>query len=272
METLEWLSALGIDRLMFAVILGMPRFFAMFTVTPFLGGSIVTGPLRTTIVIPLLIFIYPTLPDSESLMANLNNTEATLYILLLMLKELFIGFALGFLASILFWTVQSAGFLMDNQRGASQSEGTDPLSQESTSPLGSFLFQVLTYLFFSSAAFTGFLSMCLTSFEIWPVGELIPWPADSKLPLLFAEQVAWLALYMALLSAPVVIACFLSDFCLGLINRFAQQLNVFILSMGVKSGATAFLIFLYLYPLSHIFLEMMNRLADIHLALSGVLK
>ncbi|MBF0202237.1 MAG: type III secretion system export apparatus subunit SctT [Desulfamplus sp.] len=272
METLEWLKAIGIEKLMFAVILGMPRFFAMFTVTPFLGGGIITGPLRTTIVIPLVIFIYPTLPDSGSLTAGLNNTAATLFVLALMVKELFIGFALGFLASVLFWTVQSAGFLMDNQRGASQSDTSDPLSQEGTSPMGSFLFQVLVYLFFSSAAFTGFLSMCFTSYIIWPVGDLIPWPSGIKLPLLFAEQVAWLALYMVLLSAPVVIACFLSDFCLGLVNRFAQQLNVFILSMGVKSGVTAFLIFLYIYPLCHIFIDMMAVISKVHMTLGGALK
>ena len=76
---------------------------------------------------------------------------------------------------------------------------------------------------------------------------------------------------MLLLSAPVVIACFLSDFCLGLINRFAQQLNVFILSMGVKSGATALLVFIYLYPLCHIFIEMMAKLSKVHIALGGAL-
>lgn len=271
MEALEWLKAIGIERLIFAITLGVPRLFALFTVTPFLGGGIVTGPLRMTIVLPLMLFIYPTLPDSAALTAHLNSTETVLLVMALMLKEVFIGFALGFLASILFWTVQSAGFLMDNQRGASQSQTNDPLSQESTSPLGSFLFQVLVYMFFSSAAFTGFLSMCFSSYLLWPVGQLIPWPSGIKLPLLFIDQVAWLALYMLLLSAPVVIACFLSDFCLGLINRFAQQLNVFILSMGVKSGATAFLIFVYLYPLCHIFMEMMAKLAKVHMTLGGAL-
>jgi type III secretion protein T len=271
LETIEWLRAIGIEKLIFAITLGMPRLFAIFTVTPFLGGGIVSGPLRTTIVLPLLLFIYPTLPDSASLTANLNNIESALFIIALMLKEVFIGFALGFLVSILFWAVQSAGFLMDNQRGASQSQTNDPLSQESTSPLGSFLFQVLVYMFFSSAAFMSFLSMCFSSYVLWPVGELIPWPSSFKLPLLFAEQVSWLALYMLLLSAPVVIACFLSDFCLGLINRFAQQLNVFILSMGVKSGATAFLIFVYLYPLCYIFIELMEKLSNMHMVLDVAL-
>lgn len=271
METIAWLKAIGVDRLAFAVSLGMPRLFAMFTVTPFLGGNIVSGPLRTSIVLPLMLFIYPILPDATTLTAGMSNTEATMLVLALMIKEMFIGFALGFLVSFLFWTVQSAGFLMDNQRGASQSQTTDPISQESTSPLGSFLFQVLVYMFFTSSAFMGFLTMCFSSYQLWPVGQLLPWPSSMKLPMLFAQQVSWLALYMVLLSAPVVIACFLSDFCLGLINRFAQQLNVFILSMGVKSGATAFLIFLYLYPLCQIFIDMMAKLSRAHLALSGAL-
>lgn len=117
----------------------------------------------------------------------------------------------------------------------------------------------------------GFLTLCFSSYLIWPVGTLLPWPTSLALPLLFAEQVSWLALYMLLLSAPVVIACFLSDFCLGLINRFAQQLNVFILSMGVKSGATAVLIFLYLYPLCQIFIELMANLSKIQFKLEGIL-
>ncbi|MCG8564246.1 MAG: type III secretion system export apparatus subunit SctT [Desulfobacterales bacterium] len=271
METLEWLRALGVEKLIFAVTLGVPRLFVLFTVTPFLGGGIVTGPLRMSLVLPLMLFIYPTLPDTGALTAGLGNTAGVLLIMAVMVKEVFVGFCLGFLVSILFWTVQSAGFLMDNQRGASQSQSTDPISQESTSPLGSFLFQVLVYLFFTSSAFLSFLSLCFTSYLIWPVGQLLPWPISMKLPLLFAEQVSWLMLYMVLLAAPVVIACFLSDFCLGLINRFAQQLNVFILSMGVKSGATAFLIFVYLYPLCHIFLEMMARLSRVQLVLSGAL-
>ncbi|WP_022665942.1 type III secretion system export apparatus subunit SctT [Desulfospira joergensenii] len=271
MQTLEWLKELGIERLILALSLGMPRLFAVFTVTPFLGGGILTGSLRMAIVLPLMLFIYPTLPDSALLTQGMNSTQATMFILALMLKELFIGFVLGFLVSILFWTVQSAGFLIDNQRGSSQSQTSDPISQESTSPLGSFLFQVLVYMFFSSAAFMGFLNMCFTSYMLWPVGKLLPWPSGIRLPILFAEQVSWLALYMLLLSAPVVIACFLSDFCLGLINRFAQQLNVFILSMGVKSGATAFLIFLYLYPLCHIFIDLMADLSRVHLMLGNAL-
>jgi type III secretion protein T len=39
---------------------------------------------------------------------------------------------------------------------------------------------------------------------------------------------------------------FLTDFLLGIINRFAQQLNVFFLAMGIKSVAALFLMVLYI--------------------------
>ena len=271
MDMAAWLAPLDIENTFYAITLGMPRLFAVFTVAPFMGGTIVTGQMRMALTVPLLLFLYPVLPDVASLSHGMSDTEAVFFFLAVMAKELFIGMCLGYLAGILFWIAQCAGFLMDNQRGASQSQLNEPLSQESTSPMGSFLFQVLVFLFFSSSAFMGFLSMCLASYTIWPIDQLLPWPSDIRIPLTFARQVSFLALYMFLIAAPVTIACFLSDFCLGLINRFAQQLNVFVLSMGVKSGATALLIFLYLYPLCYIFIEMMKKVENVHLILEGIL-
>ena len=48
-----------------------------------------------------------------------------------------------------------------------------------------------------------------------------------------------------LLSGPIVVACLLTDVSLGLINRFASQLNVYVLAMPIKSGVAAFLMLFY---------------------------
>ena len=40
-------------------------------------------------------------------------------------------------------------------------------------------------------------------------------------------------------------ACLLTDVSLGLINRFASQLNVYVLAMPIKSGVAAFLMLFY---------------------------
>ena len=56
---------------------------------------------------------------------------------------------------------------------------------------------------------------------------------------------SWLLLMMLLLSGPIVVACLLTDVSLGLINRFASQLNVYVLAMPIKSGVAAFLMLFY---------------------------
>ncbi|WP_051445345.1 type III secretion system export apparatus subunit SctT [Desulfocurvus vexinensis] len=263
----QFLADVGMENLLTATTLGLPRIVALFTVVPFLGGGVVTGALRMTLALPLAAFLFPLLPTFTQVSAGRTPDETTLFIIALMAKEIFIGLALGYLVSILFWAVESAGFFIDNQRGGSSAQMSDPMSQDQTSPTGSLLFQAMVFLFYTSGGFVAFLGMLFSTYALWPVGELLPWPDNLAFPMLFAGQFGVLFLYVVLLSAPLVIVCFLSDFCLGLINRFAQQLNVFVLSMGVKSAITAVLLFLYFFPLCYILLELMAHIPTLHLTL-----
>ena len=152
---------------------------------------------------------------------------------------------IGFLAGIVFWTVQSAGFFMDNQRGASMAEGTDILSGDQSSPLGQLLFQSLVYIFYTSGAFLAFVGLVYASYGIWPVTQLLPLDVPQGAPLYFAEKIGWLMGHMLLLAGPIAAACLLTDVALGLINRFASQLNVYVLAMPIKCGIAAFLLCFY---------------------------
>ena len=89
--------------------------------------------------------------------------------------------------------------------------------------------------------------MVYASYEVWPVASVLPSSFFSRpsLPLFFAGKVSDLALDMVLLSGPVVVACLLTDISLGLINRFASQLNVYVLAMPVKSGLASLLLIFY---------------------------
>jgi type III secretion protein T len=49
-----------------------------------------------------------------------------------------------------------------------------------------------------------------------------------------------------LFSAPIMLVCLLSDVCLGIINRISPQLNVFFLSMPIKSALGLLMIMLYM--------------------------
>ena len=70
---------------------------------------------------------------------------------------------------------------------------------------------------------------------------------------------------MMLLSGPIIVACLLTDISLGLINRFASQLNVYVLAMPVKSGLASFLLIFYFGMLMNGTLRMFDSFgADLH--------
>ena len=243
-----------------AIILGTPRIFIIMQIVPFMGSSVVTGQLRTTLAFACYMIIHPTLmpllPDADFSGKNIDF----LFYGAILAKEVLIGLFIGFLSGILFWAVQATGFFIDNQRGLSQAAGAEILSGEETSPLGGFLFQCVTYIFFYSGAFLVFLQFIYQSYAMWPVLELSPLTMifNNQFPLLFAEQVNYLMLLMLLLSGPIVMACLLTDLSLGLMNRFASQLNVYVLAMPIKSALASFLIIFYLY----VFLKQVVPLFD----------
>jgi type III secretion protein T len=47
--------------------------------------------------------------------------------------------------------------------------------------------------------------------------------------------------------------CFLTDFGLGMVNRFAQQLNVFVLAMPLKSAVALFVLTIYAVTMLGVF-------------------
>lgn len=231
-----------------AFVLGMPRLFALITVAPFFGASVVTGQVRFVLVLALYLPLHPVLTESlvpEITLSPSLDLATGGRIALLLAKETLLGLILGFLAGIVFWAVQSAGFFMDNQRGASMAEGADILSGEQSSPLGQLLFQSLTYLFYTTGAFLAFLGVVYASYEIWPVTQPLPAVSGLALPLYFASKLGWLMALMLLLAGPIAAACLLTDISLGLVNRFAAQLNVYILAMPIKCGLVAFLLCFY---------------------------
>ncbi len=227
-----------------AILLGMPRLFVIMMMVPFFGNAVVTGQLRmvmvTSVYLILHNFVVSTLPPVESF-----NIVISLHFMSIMIKEVILGLLIGYLASMLFWAVQGAGFFIDNQRGAAQAEGADISTGESVSPTGALFFQSITYLFFATGGFLSFLALLYSTYVVFPPTKLFAINIDLNLSLFFASQLGWLMLNMLMLSAPIAVACLLADISLGLINRFASQLNVYVLAMPIKSGIASFLMCFY---------------------------
>jgi type III secretion protein T len=224
-------------------LIGYIRPLTFFFLVPFLGGAAIPGQLRIALAFLLSLFVYPTFAD---LTPPAPGMAFFLWLLLLLGKELFVGFILAYTASVIFWALLSAGFLVDNQRGAGMGQVTDPASDESTSLFGGFLHQITVYLLFSTGAFIQIILLLLSSYSVCPPGFEAGPGAMEAVPLFLIGQFSRLMIIVVVFSAPIVLICLLSDVSLGIINRFAPQLNVFFLSMPIKSALGLLMILLYL--------------------------
>lgn len=168
--------------------------------------------------------------------------------------ELVIGLMLGFCAAIPFWAVDMAGFLIDTLRGATMGTVFNPALSVQTSIFGLLFSQFLCALFFISGGFNELLTALYGSYDYLPPGKAIIF----NQPFLHFLLSEWQVLFRLCLSfsLPAVLCMVLADLALGLLNRSAQQLNVFFLSMPIKSALALLLLLVSLpYAFHHYQLE-----------------
>ena len=241
----------------------LPRLVGVFAILPFLNSQLIQGLVRNTILISLALVLFPLVLPQFPPGLGIGMVIAVVF------KELFIGIGIGFVVSILFWTVESIGYFIDNQRGTTMAAVLDPMSGQQTSPLGSMLLQTMVVWFFSSGGFLLLLDSLLETYKIWPVFSFFP-GFGIDMTDFFLGQADTLMRLTVLFAAPVVITVFVCEFGLGLINRFAPQLNVFFLSMPIKSAVAGFVMILYFMTMLTFFKEHFTGLASMATFLGGI--
>ena len=229
-----------------AFVLGSTRLAVFLTIAPCFGGGVLPAGVRAALVAALYAVLHPVMLEAVAGFMPVTG-ETGLRLGGLLLKEVFVGFVLGWLSGLLFWAIEGAGIFIDNQRGAAVEQETDPLSGNASSPTGSFLFQSTVYAFFASGCFLTFLVLLYGTYDIWPPAEYLParFFTETGSALFFGEALADFMTNVILISAPVVLACLFTDAALGLVNRFAPQLNVYVLAMPVKCALASFLLIIY---------------------------
>lgn len=220
-----------------ASVLLLPRITGLFALTPFLSSKLLSGQARIGVLLALVLILYP------FLLPTLERHPIS-DLMLLSMKEAAIGMIFGFLAAVAFWGVEAAGFLIDNQRGASISSSLDPMTGTDSSSLGIFFLHTITVVTFSSGLFLSLLGLLYESYRVWPVTSFFP-IFGPQTPQFFLQALDFVMHTAVLLSAPIILAMFLSEFGLALVGRFAPQLQVFFLAMPVKSAVAFFLLSIY---------------------------
>ena len=115
-----------------------------------------------------------------------------------------------------------------------------------------------------------FLDLVLTSYSVWPVHKMLPSLslAGQEFIIDRTQQMLLLAL---MLSAPALILMTMVDLGMGIMNKFAQQLNVFQLSQPVKALIAVWMLLAMLNTIVSYTEEHLNALRGLTKQLAQIL-
>lgn len=227
-------------RIILAAILAMARIGGAFAICPALTESMIPGVARRAFTLGIAFLAVP------PIMTTMPPGEPNHFLFALVAaKEVLIGFFIGFFAAIPFWIAENVGNFIDNQRGATMGEVYSPLNGSQVSTFGIFFSQIVSTLFFVGGAIFVFLTALYMSYDLWPVfGHGFSF--SDQLPEVILGSADNMLRMTVIISAPVIMVMLLATLGLGFVNRTAPQLNVFFLSMPVKSALGIAFLIIYL--------------------------
>ncbi|WP_288585416.1 type III secretion system export apparatus subunit SctT [uncultured Methylobacterium sp.] len=242
--TLAGLTALFTEgmRWVTAASLGMARPAGIFLILPVFTRAKMGTLIRLGLAFGLA---FPVLGYSQQSLAPNGADVQVVRLVLVALKELFVGVLIGFVVGIPFWAIQSVGELIDTQRGISNEVApVDPTTKSQASALGLFLGLLGITIFVAADGLNTLVETLYGSYGLWPIQRFLP-AADLDAMMGLARLVDRVLRTAMLVGGPVIVLMLLLDLCVMLIGRFAPQLNANDLAPTVKNVAVVLFMMAY---------------------------
>lgn len=243
----EILKNVGVDinvsfNLVFISLIWV-RILAMGVVIPFILGKPVPRYVLVGASMVMAAFVFTHLVPANPP----PLTENFLEIFMLYMKEVFYGLAIGFAVSVMFYALGAAGQMIDEQRGGALARVLIPQLGDQGAISSNFLYQLAIVVYISIGGHLLFFKVFFESFMTLPV---LAFPSAGSgmlsLMMLFIKITGNVVAIAIQLSAPILIAIFLTDIILGIANRVAPQINVWMLGFILRGYIGILLLFLAL--------------------------
>lgn len=222
--------------------LTLARLLPIIALAPFFGAKLMPMPARVGFAIALFAILFPFL---------VSKTAPIPWSTLLIgyaLKELLVGFLIGFLITIPFNIAQMAGIVIDNQRGSSSMMGSDITTGSQVSTIGILYNAILIVIFYSLDGPFLFLDAVVKSYRVLPPDQFPPaiffTDGASSFWVGIIGMMGKIFAISAQLAAPAILAILMTDAFLGIINRLAPQVQISFLGQGLKSFLGDFAVWL----------------------------
>ncbi len=235
MEPLSLYGPLGDTALLLG--LSATRVAVAFLLVPLFTADLVPALVRNAMFLAVALLSVAMQPSAAPL--ELSSWQW----ITMFAKEAFIGSVIGFFYAGVMWAFEAAGQVIDNKVGTTQAQVLDPASGQQTSLYGALFARLASWVFVAGGGFMVMVGTIVETYARWPVRSPLPTLAEGGAQL-FESEFGRVMLLTLLVAAPALVLLYMVDGVLGLVNRFAQQLNVFSLSMSLKAVAATWIVWI----------------------------
>lgn len=237
----------------FAFLMALFRIAGLILTAPFIGARNIPPQVQIGFALVLTFIVFPVVPREGFVLP-----ENLAVFLVATLSEIAVGALIGFVASLLFAAVQSAGMLIDQELGFSLANVLDPISNEQVSIIGHFKNVLALLIFLGTNGHHLLIDGIVRSFHTIPLlGLRMSENLQNAVSIHAMTQFFDIAVKIA---APAVVAIFLTSVALALVARTVPEMNIFIMGFSVRIAAGFVVLLLFVPIFAEIFLRLTGRM------------
>jgi len=210
------------------------------------GRGSIPAVVKISFSLLLAITVYGIIPPTDDIVITSMIEYA-----IIIVREIFIGYIIGYIISMFFSIVVIGGEIIDMQIGMSMSKIYDPSSNISMGISGSFLNAFLLLLFFSARGHLSLIQIFITSCKLIKIGSFtIP----QNLFYNMVEMFSQILIFSIKIALPILAVEIITEAGVGILMKAIPQIQVFSVNIQLKLFVGLFLMMI-LVPSFSLFLE-----------------
>ncbi|RDV25080.1 flagellar type III secretion system protein FliR [Alteromonas aestuariivivens] len=206
------------------LLLPFMRISGMFAAMIGLNAKSIPPPVRALLAIFLTLVIMPVVPPSP--VTELVNAGT----FLLVIQQLLIGVAIGFISMMVLNTFILAGQIIAMQTGLGFASIVDPVNGINVPAVGQFYLILATLLFWTMDGHLAMIQMMVMSFSAFPIGA--EWWGPEQLRAI-AHWGGWMFVSAVTLSLAPIVSLLIVNLAFGVMTKAAPQLNIFSIGFSI---------------------------------------
>lgn len=168
--------------------------------------------------------------------------------LMMLLKEGFIGLAIGFISDMFFQSVQVAGEMMDMQSGLGMAKVFDPVTNSQSSLMGSIISFMLYLYYFAINAHHSYIKIFVLSYNIIPIGN---WSINPDFGWALVEFFSVLLALVLKMALPIIVSEIILQFAMGVMMKSVPQIQLMVVNIQLKVAFGFWILFVVAVPLAN---------------------